>query len=151
MVQMAWTFVNDSLCTTLSLQWEPEVIAVALLYLAGKFIKFDVIDWSGRTAEHLHWWDMFVEDLTIDLLEDIGHQVLDLYTEPQTLTPPDSLPLLPSTHSPTVKKEWILRPISPVPSRLSQASTGTVFSITGTFKLNCKKQKCDSNTMCIKH
>lgn len=24
-VQMAWTFVNDSLCTTLCLQWEPEV------------------------------------------------------------------------------------------------------------------------------
>ena len=25
MVQMSWTFVNDSLCTTLCLQWEPEV------------------------------------------------------------------------------------------------------------------------------
>ena len=24
-VQMSWTFVNDSLCTTLCLQWEPEV------------------------------------------------------------------------------------------------------------------------------
>ena len=26
MVQMSWTFVNDSLCTTLCLQWEPEII-----------------------------------------------------------------------------------------------------------------------------
>ena len=24
-VQTSWTFVNDSLCTTLCLQWEPEV------------------------------------------------------------------------------------------------------------------------------
>lgn len=75
MVQMAWTFVNDSLCTTLALQWEPEIIAVALMYLAGKLSQFEVIDWVGRTAKHLRWWDMFVEDVTMDLLEDICHQV----------------------------------------------------------------------------
>lgn len=75
MVQMAWTFVNDSLCTTLALQWEPEIIAVALMYLAGKLSQFDVIDWVGRTPKHLRWWDMFVEDVTMDLLEDICHQV----------------------------------------------------------------------------
>lgn len=76
MVQMAWTFVNDSLCTTLALQWEPEIIAVALMYLAGKLSQFEVIDWVGRTPKHLRWWDMFVEDVTMDLLEDICHQVL---------------------------------------------------------------------------
>ncbi|XP_049872760.1 cyclin-K-like [Pectinophora gossypiella] len=83
MVQMAWTFVNDSLCTTLCLQWEPEVIAVALMFLAGKLSKFEVVDWNGRTPKHTAWWDMFVEDITMDLLEDICHQVLDLYS-PQT-------------------------------------------------------------------
>lgn len=75
MVQMAWTFINDSLCTTLALQWEPEIIAVALMYLAGKLSQFEVIDWVGRTTKHLRWWDMFVEDVTMDLLEDICHQV----------------------------------------------------------------------------
>lgn len=75
MVQMAWTFVNDSLCTTLALQWEPEIIAVALMYLAGKLSQFEVIDWVGRSPKHLRWWDMFVEDVTMDLLEDICHQV----------------------------------------------------------------------------
>jgi len=45
------------------------VIAVALMYLAGKLSKFEVVDWSGRTAKHLRWWDMFVEDVTMDLLE----------------------------------------------------------------------------------
>lgn len=92
MVQMAWTFVNDSLCTTLSLQWEPEVIAVALLYLAGKLSKFEVDDWIGRTSKHLFWWDMFVEDVTMSLLEDICHQVLDLYSNPEKEGFPDSPP-----------------------------------------------------------
>ncbi|XP_030762321.1 cyclin-K [Sitophilus oryzae] len=92
MVQMAWTFVNDSLCTTLCLQWEPEIIAVALMYLAGKLSKFEVVDWVGRTPKHLRWWDMFVEDVTMDLLEDICHQVLDLYSQPATKSPSQSPP-----------------------------------------------------------
>lgn len=99
MVQMAWTFVNDSLCTTLSLQWEPEIIAVALMYLAGKLSKFEVVDWNGRQPKHLRWWDMFVEDVTMDLLEDICHQVLDLYSQANNTKPPDSPPLIPSNDS----------------------------------------------------
>nr|CAI5854552.1 unnamed protein product [Callosobruchus analis] len=82
MVQMAWTFVNDSLCTTLALQWEPEIIAVALMYLAGKLSKFEVVDWIGRSPKHLRWWDMFVEDVTMDLLEDICHQICTLKQTP---------------------------------------------------------------------
>ena len=39
MVQMAWTFINDSFCTTLCLQWEPEIIAIALMYLTSKLSK----------------------------------------------------------------------------------------------------------------
>ncbi|XP_050695863.1 cyclin-K-like isoform X1 [Eriocheir sinensis] len=80
MVQMAWTFVNDSLCTTLCLQWEPEIIAIALMYLAGKLSKFEVTDWAGRQAKHQRWWDMYVEGISMELLEDICHQVLDLYS-----------------------------------------------------------------------
>ncbi|XP_014212425.1 cyclin-K-like [Copidosoma floridanum] len=99
MVQMAWTFVNDSLCTTLSLQWEPEIIAVALMYLAGKLSKFDVIDWTGRQTKHLRWWDMFVEDVTMDLLEDICHQVLDLYSQANNPKTPESPPMTPSNES----------------------------------------------------
>lgn len=78
MVQMAWNFVNDSLSTTLSLQWEPEIIAVALIYLACKLSKFNVTDWIGRVREHIKWWDMFVQDVTMDVLEDICHQVFSL-------------------------------------------------------------------------
>lgn len=79
MVQMAWNFVNDSLSTVVCLQWEPEIIAVALIYLASKLSKFKVQDWVGRQPHHTRWWDMFVSDVTMDILEDICHQVLDLY------------------------------------------------------------------------
>lgn len=64
-----------SLSTTLSLQWEPEIIAVALMFLAGKLSVFKVEDWNGRAPKHTAWWDMFVEDVTTELLEDICHQV----------------------------------------------------------------------------
>ncbi|XP_058802144.1 cyclin-K isoform X2 [Phymastichus coffea] len=100
MVQMAWTFVNDSLCTTLSLQWEPEIIAVALMYLAGKLSKFEVVDWQGRTQKHYRWWDMFVEDITMDLLEDICHQVLDLYSSTNSTSTPESPPTTPGSNEP---------------------------------------------------
>lgn len=79
MVQMAWNFVNDSLSTVVCLQWEPEIIAVALIHLASKLSKFTVADWVGRQPAHLRWWDMFVSDVTMEILEDICHQVLDLY------------------------------------------------------------------------
>ncbi|CAG9822433.1 unnamed protein product [Phaedon cochleariae] len=106
MVQMAWTFVNDSLCTTLALQWEPEIIAVALMYLAGKLSKFEVVDWMGRNTKHCRWWDMFVEDVTMDLLEDICHQVLDLYSQSDAPIHPDSPPL----HSNAKQQMPSLRP-----------------------------------------
>lgn len=74
-VQKAWNFINDSLETTLCLQWEPEIIAVSMMYLACKISKYDVIDWKGRIPEHQKWWDMFVKDMTKNILEDICHQV----------------------------------------------------------------------------
>ncbi|XP_055596986.1 cyclin-K [Uranotaenia lowii] len=116
MVQMAWNFVNDSLSTTVCLQWEPEIIAVALIYLASKLSKFTVVDWIGKQSEHLKWWDMFVQDVTMDILEDICHQVLDLYQQPNNETPPDSPPQPPpSKSSPPMKRANI----SPIASKNS--------------------------------
>ncbi|CAG9562288.1 unnamed protein product [Danaus chrysippus] len=115
MVQMAWTFVNDSLCTTLCLQWEPEVIAVALLFLAGKLSKFEVADWNGRSAKHTAWWDMFVEDITMELLEDICHQVLDLYSPQTQPSGSDSPPVASSTKLPKNDKSSVTPPTSASP------------------------------------
>ncbi|XP_034435988.1 cyclin-K isoform X3 [Hippoglossus hippoglossus] len=79
-LQMAWTFVNDSLCTMLSLQWEPEIIAVAVMYLAGRLCKFDIQEWTAKQSSR-SWWEQFVQDVPVGLLEDICHQILDLYSQ----------------------------------------------------------------------
>ncbi|XP_070180298.1 cyclin-K-like [Littorina saxatilis] len=84
MAQMSWTFINDSLCTTLCLQWEPEIIAVSLMYLASRLTKFEPTDWTGRVSgSRSKWWEDIIEGLTMELMEDICHQVLDLYSAQQ--------------------------------------------------------------------
>lgn len=58
----------SSLCTTLSLQWEPEIIAVAVMYLAGRLCKFEIQEWTSRPV-HRRWWEQFVQDVPVDVLE----------------------------------------------------------------------------------
>ncbi|XP_014219448.1 cyclin-K [Copidosoma floridanum] len=79
-LQMAWNFVNDSLCTTLSIEWEPEIVAIASIHLAGKLCKLKISGWTGRIPDQKHWWDMFVQDLNLNVLDDICHRILDLYS-----------------------------------------------------------------------
>ena len=62
-----------SLCgTVLCLQWEPDVIGLALLYLASRFTKIEIKDWHGRIAGcSTPWWSALAQDdlLTTDILE----------------------------------------------------------------------------------
>ncbi|KAI1702098.1 cyclin-K [Ditylenchus destructor] len=55
-VQHAWAFVNDSASTTLCLQWEPEVVAISMLYMAIKLAKMEV---QSETLDD-QWWEMRV-------------------------------------------------------------------------------------------
>ncbi|CAL1536961.1 unnamed protein product [Lymnaea stagnalis] len=96
MAQMAWTFINDSLCTTLCLQWEPEIVAVSLMYLASRLTKFEPTDWSSRSSSRAKWWEDFVEGMSMELMEDICHQVLDLYSAKQKKIDGDSPPQSPA-------------------------------------------------------
>uniref|UniRef100_H3CWE1 Cyclin-K n=1 Tax=Tetraodon nigroviridis TaxID=99883 RepID=H3CWE1_TETNG len=103
-LQMAWTFVNDSLCTMLSLQWEPEIIAVAVMYLAGRLCKFDIQEWTAKQSSR-RWWEQFVQDVPVELLEDICHQILDLYSQgnkpiPQQLQEKERAPAPPAPAPP---------------------------------------------------
>ncbi|ESN94347.1 hypothetical protein HELRODRAFT_68968 [Helobdella robusta] len=94
LLQIAWTLNNDSLCTTLSLQWEPDVIAVSLMYLACRISKFEIMDWHGKPLGFRgKWYNFFVEDVSLDLLEDICHQVLDNFCK----APQSSGHVLPTT------------------------------------------------------
>ncbi|KAI2651715.1 Cyclin-K [Labeo rohita] len=60
--------------------WEPEIIAVAVMYLAGRLCKFDIQEWTSKQSSR-RWWEQFVQDVPVELLEDICHQILDLYSQ----------------------------------------------------------------------
>ncbi|KAH7729229.1 cyclin domain-containing protein [Aphelenchoides avenae] len=82
LVQTAWTFINDSQSTTLCLLWEPEIVAIALMYLSIKMNSMEnLIDWEGRTSRDEQWWDMYVANLTTTMMEEICHKVLDYYQQ----------------------------------------------------------------------
>ncbi|KAL6077090.1 Cyclin-K isoform 1 [Balamuthia mandrillaris] len=61
LAQVAWNFVNDSLRTTLCLQYEPKLIAIAAIYLASKFLNYKLPE-----ADNKPWW------------EDLGFKIEDL-------------------------------------------------------------------------
>uniref|UniRef100_A0A915NSJ7 Cyclin N-terminal domain-containing protein n=1 Tax=Meloidogyne floridensis TaxID=298350 RepID=A0A915NSJ7_9BILA len=77
----AWTFINDSLATSLCLLYEPEVIAVAVLYMSFKMEKIaSPLSLEGEEAkmeEDTEWWNIYVQNLAIKTMEDICHKVLD--------------------------------------------------------------------------
>jgi len=73
-----------SLCTTLCLQWEPEIIAVAVMYLTSRLTKFDITDWQGKPSGYRgKWYEFIVEDVTLELLEGMSsvHCRVDLKSE----------------------------------------------------------------------
>ena len=126
MVQMAWTFINDSFCTTLCLQWEPEIIAIALMYLTSKLSKLEVTDWTSKAeSKNLNWWDQFVDGLNKDILEDICHQILDLYATQQQQKVAQQSGQKPSTSTSTtpVKTQNQPAPVSNPPQQTAAAKT----------------------------
>lgn len=79
-VTNAWTFINDSLATTLCLLWEPEVIAIALLYMSFKMARMEEKQQNAEQAKlgtDSEWWEVYVRNLTVDMMEGICHKVLD--------------------------------------------------------------------------
>jgi len=76
MVQQSWNFANDSYYTNLCLQWEPQIIAICMIYLAGKIQKVQALGYQTQ------WWEKFIPDLDRDLIESVCHQVLDIYSKP---------------------------------------------------------------------
>ncbi len=64
----------------LSLQWEPEIIAVAVMYLAGRLCKFDIQEWTAKQSSR-RWWEQFVQDVPVELLEGT-HDTVTLHVFP---------------------------------------------------------------------
>jgi cyclin K len=60
-VTNAWTFVNDSLASTLCLLWEPEVVAIALLYMSFKMQRVTETEEAEALAKlgtDTEWWEV---------------------------------------------------------------------------------------------
>lgn len=78
-----------------------------MMYLALKISKYEVVDWKGRIPEHSKWWDVFVRDMTKNILDEICHQVLDLYTNSNKnkIVAPDSPPQMPPSKATIAKLE----------------------------------------------
>jgi len=59
-----------SLCTTLSVEWEPDLIAISLLYLSCRLMKFKVDNWVDKPAGYTgKWYKFFVSDISLDIIE----------------------------------------------------------------------------------
>uniref|UniRef100_A0A8C0HK73 Cyclin K n=1 Tax=Chelonoidis abingdonii TaxID=106734 RepID=A0A8C0HK73_CHEAB len=56
------------------------LISVAVMYLAGRLCKFEIQEWTSKPM-YRRWWEQFVQDVPVDVLEDICHQILDLYSQ----------------------------------------------------------------------
>lgn len=137
---MLFTVVIPSLCTMVALQWEPQIIAVAVMYLAGRLCKFDIQEWTSKQSSR-RWWEQFVHDVPVEVLEgnmtsptqfvvemelvvvvtpllfllhleDICHQILDLYSQAKQQMPDGGMGT--GENAPPYS---ILSPLAPPPAK----------------------------------
>jgi len=71
LAQTSWNILNDSFCTMVCLQYKPHVIAVASIFLASRMLKMELPQIKKA------WWEVF--DTSMEQIEDIANQVLNLY------------------------------------------------------------------------
>jgi len=51
-------------------EWEPDLIAISLLYLACHLLKFKVDSWVDKPAGYTgKWYKFFVGDVNLDIIE----------------------------------------------------------------------------------
>lgn len=77
LVQMAWTFSNDSLSTTLCLRHKPEVTAVAMIALAAKFNNHDLQ--ASASVPGKTWFQSFTKGVPESVIEGICDEMMELY------------------------------------------------------------------------
>lgn len=95
MIQSAWIFVNDSLITTLCLEYPPKIIAITALFMGAKHHKVEV-----------HWPDFKIDDTQILMCKEVYRRIVTIYqnqaqNQPQNQASPPSSSMLSPSPSPT--------------------------------------------------
>ena len=86
----AWNVMNDSLRTPLCLQYRPEAVSCAALYIAGELLSMQV----NREPS---WWESFgIKDME---MEDMCAQILKLYETCDIKETENDKAMKPSSHS----------------------------------------------------
>eukprot|EP00316_Scyphosphaera_apsteinii_P015717 CAMPEP_0119305206 /NCGR_PEP_ID=MMETSP1333-20130426/6249_1 /TAXON_ID=418940 /ORGANISM="Scyphosphaera apsteinii, Strain RCC1455" /LENGTH=399 /DNA_ID=CAMNT_0007308235 /DNA_START=26 /DNA_END=1225 /DNA_ORIENTATION=+ len=82
LAQIAWNFINDSLRTTICLQYAPRCVSAAAVYLAAEYL-------SGRQKQPYvlppheggNWYDAF--QVSEEDFQDVAKQIMELYEKTQ--------------------------------------------------------------------
>lgn len=74
MIQMSWNYMNDSLRSDVFVQFDPETIACACIYLTARKLQIPL-------PKSPAWFSLFNADETD--IQDICRKILKLYTRPK--------------------------------------------------------------------
>eukprot|EP01125_Pyxidicula_operculata_P020700 TRINITY_DN7713_c0_g1_i1.p1 TRINITY_DN7713_c0_g1~~TRINITY_DN7713_c0_g1_i1.p1 ORF type:complete len:481 (+),score=97.79 TRINITY_DN7713_c0_g1_i1:129-1571(+) len=119
LAQVAWNFVNDSLrYTVLCLQYKPQLIASAAIYLASRFLNQPLLKQGDK-----EWWEIF--DAKISDINNISNQILDLYQKKNDEANNNQQPQAQTQPSPSQQNQQQIRPThaSPSPSSSTHPSS----------------------------
>lgn len=126
-VQKAYNFVSDSLVTSLCIQHRPQVIAAAILRLAARINKTELVIKEGATGTP--WFMYFLEPshlpglpTTVADLDDIAYQVMYLYEDRSLILVPDGSAAASDTSTPEKMALAAMVAARPSTARRSSAS-----------------------------
>ncbi|EGC38223.1 cyclin [Dictyostelium purpureum] len=73
LAQKSWNYINDSMKTTIAIQYRPEAIAAASIFLASRVLK------TNLPEEPHPWWELF--ETTKEEIEVISYEMYSLYSK----------------------------------------------------------------------
>ncbi|KAF2077716.1 hypothetical protein CYY_000963 [Polysphondylium violaceum] len=75
LAQKSWNYLNDSMRTTVAIQYRPEAIAAASIFLASRVLA------EKLPEEPYPWWELF--DTTRSEIDLISYEINNLYSKPK--------------------------------------------------------------------
>lgn len=74
--QTAWGLLKDSYHGTVSLDYEPQVVAISCIYLSLLVCKTKV---PLNETSDTKWWKVFRNDLKMNEINDVINDIVDIY------------------------------------------------------------------------